>query len=168
MSQYLDTLTIGDTIDVKGPVGHVHYLGFGKYLLSGVEHHAKNINLIAGGTGITPCYQIIKATLKNADDKTQINLLYANQTPDDILLREELDAYAAAHPNFKVWYTVDKAEGDWPYSVGFINEEMIKNHMAPGAPDAVSFICGPPPMVKFAVMPNLATIGFTPEQCIEF
>ena len=30
MSQYLESLAIGDSIEVKGPVGHVHYLGSGK------------------------------------------------------------------------------------------------------------------------------------------
>lgn len=30
MSQYLESLAIGDTIEVKGPLGHVHYLGRGK------------------------------------------------------------------------------------------------------------------------------------------
>ena len=30
MSQHLDTLKIGDTIDAKGPLGHVHYLGHGR------------------------------------------------------------------------------------------------------------------------------------------
>jgi ferredoxin-NADP reductase len=49
--------------------------------------------------------QIIKAVLKDAEDTTQLSLLYANVSPDDILLREELDELAAQHPNFKVWYT---------------------------------------------------------------
>lgn len=35
----------------------------------------------------------------------QLSLLYANVSPDDILLREELDQLAVAHPNFSVWYT---------------------------------------------------------------
>ena len=43
--------------------------------------------------------------LKRREDTTQLSLLYANVSPDDILLREELDALAAAHPNFRVWYT---------------------------------------------------------------
>lgn len=34
MSQYLDTLAIGDTIDVKGPVGHFVYEGCGQFTLN--------------------------------------------------------------------------------------------------------------------------------------
>lgn len=50
--------------------------------------------------------QVIKAVLKDPQDATRLSLLYANVSPDDILLRGELDALAAAHPNrFRVWYT---------------------------------------------------------------
>ncbi len=49
--------------------------------------------------------QVIQAVLKDTSDTTQLRLLYANVSPDDILLRDELDALAAAHPNFSVWYT---------------------------------------------------------------
>ena len=60
--------------------------------------------MIAGGTGITPMYQVIKAVLKQADDETQLALLYANQSPDDILLFEELQSLAE-DPRLRVWYT---------------------------------------------------------------
>ena len=168
MSQYLDSLKIGDSIEAKGPVGHMHYLGNGRYRLDSAEHTCTRINMIAGGTGITPMYQVIQAVLKNCDDKTEISLLYANQSPDDILLREELDALAATHPQFKVWYTVDKAEDGWPFSVGFINSEMVKDNLFPAGPGAVTCLCGPPPMIKFACVPSLEKIGFTEEECIQF
>lgn len=170
MSQYLDSLPVGGTIDVKGPTGHMHYLGLGKYTLDGEKKTANFISMIAGGTGITPCYQVIKAVLKNAQDTTQLALLYANQTPDDILLREELDALAAEYKNFKVWYTVDRVDGEesWPYSVGFINGDMVKEHLLPAREDAICCLCGPPPMIKFACLPNLEAAGYTPEQIIQF
>ena len=75
-----------------------------RYTLDGVPHTAKHISMIAGGTGITPMYQVIKAVLKQADDDTQLSLLYANQSPDDILLFEELQGMAK-DARFKVWYT---------------------------------------------------------------
>lgn len=50
--------------------------------------------------------QVIKAVLKDPEDSTQLSLLYANVSPDDILLRDDLDALVAAHPGrFSVWYT---------------------------------------------------------------
>lgn len=41
MSQHLDTLAIGDTIDAKGPVGHFVYEGRGQYTLNRKPFAAK-------------------------------------------------------------------------------------------------------------------------------
>lgn len=59
--------------------------------------------MIAGGTGITPCYQVAAAILKDPSDTTRISLIFGNVSEDDILLRQELDDLAAQHPDrFKV------------------------------------------------------------------
>ena len=41
--------------------------------------YATNVGLIAGGTGITPMLQIIKAIIKDPEDDTKVSLLFANQ-----------------------------------------------------------------------------------------
>ena len=53
--------------------------------------------------------QIVKAVLKDPEDRTQVSLLFANQTEQDILLREELEELADQHSNFQLWYTVDRS-----------------------------------------------------------
>ena len=58
----------------------------------------ENISMIAGGTGIAPCYQIIKSALASNNDKTKINLIYSNTTVDDILLKDELLELEKNHP----------------------------------------------------------------------
>ena len=45
--------------------------------------------MLAGGTGVTPMYQVANAILKNPADKTKITLLFANVSADDILIEEE-------------------------------------------------------------------------------
>lgn len=40
--------------------------------------------MIAGGTGLTPMYQIIKSSLKYPNDRTKLCLIYANIEEDDI------------------------------------------------------------------------------------
>ena len=40
--------------------------------------------MIAGGTGITPMYQIIKSSLKDPQDDTKLSLIYANVNEEDI------------------------------------------------------------------------------------
>lgn len=60
MSQYLDSLVPGkDTLDVRGPVGFIECTGDG-FMVQGRWLEAAHINMIAGGTGITPMFQVIK------------------------------------------------------------------------------------------------------------
>lgn len=58
--------------------------------------------MLAGGTGVTPMYQVANAILKNPADKTKITLLFANVSADDILIEEELSNLQALSPQFQV------------------------------------------------------------------
>lgn len=95
---------------------------------------------------------------------------------DDILVRDELEALARTFPDrFQLHYTIDRvAHPDsttWKYSVGFINKEMVANFLYnqpdPGHSIQV-FMCGPPPMIKFACLPALQELGFTEEDWYVF
>lgn len=67
-----------------------------------------------------------------------------------------------------LYFTCRPPADGWKYSSGFINEDMLRAHMLPAGPDAIVAMCGPPPMIKFACIPNLEKIGFTEEQLITF
>uniref|UniRef100_A0A7S1DR16 NADH-cytochrome b5 reductase n=2 Tax=Hemiselmis andersenii TaxID=464988 RepID=A0A7S1DR16_HEMAN len=169
MSQHLDSLSVGDKIDVRGPMGKFEYLGKGRFTVDGVSRSADKIGLIAGGTGITPAYQVIKAILGDANDSTKVSLLFANQTPEDVLLRSDLDKLAKDFPDrFQLHYTVDRASGDWKGSTGFVDEAMIKAHMP--APGDGTFIaaCGPPVMLEKAVFPALDSVGYKADDYMSF
>ena len=43
---------------MKGPLGHFTYLGRGQYEHSGEPSTCRRLSLIAGGTGITPIWQV--------------------------------------------------------------------------------------------------------------
>jgi cytochrome-b5 reductase len=70
--------------------------------------------LLTGGTGITPMLQLVRHITRDPDDNTEMALLFANQSEDDILLKNELEEVAKTHPSqFKLWYTVDRpSEGN--------------------------------------------------------
>jgi cytochrome-b5 reductase len=89
MTKHLEAMQIGDMIDIRGPRGAMQYS----------PSYAKHIGMIAGGTGITPMYQLIRAICDDETDATQMSLLYANNTEEDILLRKELDDFAMRFPN---------------------------------------------------------------------
>lgn len=53
--------------------------------------------------------QLITAVFRDGGDDTELALLFANQTEDDILVRSDLEEIQKKYPNrFKLWYTVDK------------------------------------------------------------
>ena len=85
MSQYLDAMNTGDLIDVKGPSGRISYKGNGVFEIAvdrktpPIVKKVKRVGLIAGGTGITPMYQLIKEICKHPDDQTKLQLIFANQ-----------------------------------------------------------------------------------------
>jgi len=169
MSQYMDTLKVGDKLAIMGPIGSHEYMGKGIFKSGRAEHKCKHLGMMSGGTGITPMLQVMAAVLKDPADNTKMSLLYANQTEADILVRDELEALQKKHPDrLKVWYTVDRPPANWKYSSGFITAEMIAEHLPAPGPDTLVIMCGPPPMVKFACQQNLDKLGYAKELQIAF
>lgn len=171
MSQHLDSLQIGDAIEVKGPLGHIEYKGNGQLLVEGKPVYVKKCAMLAGGTGITPMYQLIRAILKNPADTTEVYLVYANRTEKDIMLRSQLDKWAEEHSNFKVWYVLSQPPedvGSWKYSTGYITEDIVKQRLPSGSSETAAFLCGPPPMIQCACLPNLEKTGYNKSQCYQF
>lgn len=82
-----------------------------KYTANAVQE----IGMVAAGTGITPMYQMIRTILSDPLEKTKIKLFYLNKTPQDILLRQELDVLQRNNPErLNVVYSVDQYKGwDW-------------------------------------------------------
>ena len=95
-------------------------------------------------------YQIIQSILSDPQDKTEISLIFANVTEDDILLRQELDAWAVVYKKqFKVYYVLDKPPSSkWVGGSGYVTPSMLRDQLfAPGS-DAMVLCCGPPMMVN--------------------
>ena len=140
MSKHIGSLKVGDTLDFKGPIVKKAY----------TPNECSTIGMVAGGTGITPMLQVIDEVLANPKDKTKLQLVFANQSEADILLKKEIDDRAAAHPSrLSVYYVVDKSSSwMWKGGTGYVTEAMLKEHMPAPSSDSMIFVCGPPPMYK--------------------
>ncbi|XP_078273229.1 NADH-cytochrome b5 reductase 3-like [Rhinoraja longicauda] len=167
MSQHLESLRLQDTVDFRGPSGLLVYRGRGQFAIRPDKKseakikEVKKVGMIAGGTGITPMLQLIRAIVKDREDTTICHLLFANQSEKDILLQAELEEIEAENPHSVIiWYTLDKAPEGWKYSEGFVSEQMIQEHLPPPADDVLILMCGPPPMIEFACNPNLDKLGY--------
>ncbi|KAL8792745.1 MAG: hypothetical protein Q9195_004632 [Heterodermia aff. obscurata] len=143
ISKYISTLRIGQTMKVKGPKGAMVYT-------PGLVRH---FGMIAGGTGITPMLQIIRAIVRGRPrnggrDTTKVDLIFANVNFEDILLKDDLDKLVAEDDGFRVYYVLNNPPEKWDGGVGFCTPDMIKTHLPAPAKDIKILICGPPPMVS--------------------
>ena len=114
-------MKIGEYLKIKGPKGNMIY----------TPNMCKHIGMVAGGTGITPMLQIIRAIIRGrprngGTDVTKVTLIFANVTAEDILLKEDLDTLAAEDDLFNVYYVLNKPPEEWTGGVGFVTAEMIK------------------------------------------
>ncbi len=111
------SLIVGQTIKVRGPKGAMVY----------TPNMVRHFGMIAGGTGITPMLQIIRAVIRGrpTGDTTEIDLIFANVNKEDILLKEDLDNLAAEDKGFRVHYVLNNPPEKWDGGVGFVTPEMI-------------------------------------------
>eukprot|EP01038_Epipyxis_sp_PR26KG_P005180 gene5180-7207_t len=175
MSIYLNSLRVGDTIDVKGPLGHVEYASPG--CLS-IHHHmcpVDNLVMICAGSGITPIYQVIQAVLSNANDSTKVFMIFANRREVDILLRHELDSLALLHPTrFFLHYLLSRPSDpiNWKYFTGYVNVKLVSELMPVGQSHHTAhtnssnnhrnyaLLCGPDGFINQACIPALEAHGY--------
>lgn len=138
VSKYFASLNPGQFVDFKGPVGRMSYK----------KNMAKEIYMIAGGSGITPMLSVLGDIITTPEDTTLVKLIFANETENDILLKEELEDYAEKYPNLQVVQVLNKPSNNWTGYTGYVTEELLNKEIpAPSAGRKV-FICGPMEMKK--------------------
>jgi len=142
MSKHINSLKPGDTLDFKGPI-------LGTPI---TQNEFDSIGLIAGGSGITPMLQVAQRVLANPDDQTNVSLIFANVSEDDILLKEKIDELQAEYPEqLRVLYVLDNPpEWGWRGGRGYISKAMLREFMPEPLLGGLTkvLICGPPGMVK--------------------
>jgi cytochrome-b5 reductase len=140
MSTHLHDMAPGQRLDFKGPLP--------KYPWTTNKH--THIAFVAGGTGITPMYQLMRAIFNNPDDNTKVTLVFGNITEEDILLKGEFDRLENTYPQrFRAFYVLDKPPKEWAGGKGFVTKELLKQVLPEPKSDNVKvFVCGPPGLMK--------------------
>ncbi|KAH7162622.1 hypothetical protein B0J13DRAFT_669305 [Dactylonectria estremocensis] len=151
ISKHMASLIVGKTIRVRGPKGAFTY----------TPNMVRHFGMIAGGTGITPMLQVMRAIVRGraAGDKTEVDLIFANVTPQDILLKEDLDTLAAKDDGIRVHYVLDKPPEGWTGGVGYVTADMITKWLPKPADDVKILLCGPPPMIS-GLKKSAESLGF--------
>ncbi|KAL3930482.1 MAG: hypothetical protein SGPRY_001517, partial [Prymnesium sp.] len=115
VSQWLHGLPLGSKVSFK----HIKFNIKAQYPFEG----KKTITLIAAGTGITPMYQARSSPIKPSrvhhsrlllvalwkllgtpGDDRKVTLIYGNKTPEDILMKAQLDEWAAKAPDRGLYF----------------------------------------------------------------
>lgn len=127
-----DNIKAGDSIEVLPPAG----------VFTPREGLDGDFLLLAGGSGITPVFSILRSVLHAG--RGRIVLLYMNRDERSVIFRNELMALAAAHPTrLQVIHWLDSVQG--------VPTLAQLAELAKPFAGGHAFICGPGPFMDAAV-----------------
>ncbi|KAJ1923302.1 hypothetical protein IWQ60_005964 [Tieghemiomyces parasiticus] len=136
VAQMLHRTRKGATAEIRGPFLEWAY----------TPNRYTHLALIAGGTGITPMYQLIEQVLGNPEDRTHLTLVYANRTVSDVALREQIEQLQARYTDrLSVQFTVDQspanertglelAKGGPGYVFGYLTKDVLAQRLPSARP----------------------------------
>lgn len=154
LTSKLAKAAVNDTYYISAPYGQFQFdINAGEKFL-----------FLAGGTGIAPFFSMLRYA-RGAGKKIDCAMLYSVKYPYDIIERKELEEFRSAM-GLKSFITVTRPAPDdgWTGQTGHINADMIKK-CVPDFMGRISYICGPPALVK-AVKDDLVALG-VPDRVIK-
>jgi sulfhydrogenase subunit gamma (sulfur reductase) len=147
----LHRMDVGDKVGLRGPLGN----GFPMD-----EFKDKDVVILGGGIGGAPLRPVIQTIVDHRADYGKLSIFWAARSPDLLVFTDEYDEWRS-QPDTELHLTVDQATADWPHQEGLIT--ALVEGVGPAAQNAVSITCGPPIMIRFAML-SLQKLGFQSEQ----
>lgn len=131
-STYLNDLAVGDTMTIRGPLGHFV-----------CTEDASAHFFIATGAGIAPILGMIRDELENKNIPKDIHLLFGVRYEEDVFWLDKLDALVTQYKNFTYRLTLSRPTDTWKGLKGRVTE-----HLAEHPIDHDFYLCGSMEMVK--------------------
>jgi CDP-4-dehydro-6-deoxyglucose reductase len=133
-STFLHAMEPGATVRAIGPQGFF-------------TRAAGTPSLFVGtGTGVTPLRSMIVDAVAKGDT-APMTLVFGVRDVVDRIYADELDALAAAHPNFEVHYSLSRAGDAWSGRRGYVQTHVNELYQALG-PTTHVYVCGLERMVS--------------------
>ncbi|MDP2912476.1 MAG: FAD/NAD(P)-binding protein [Candidatus Omnitrophota bacterium] len=148
VTKILHNMEKGGIVGVRGPYGTAYPLDLFK---------SKEVLIVGGGVGLAPLRALLYALFNNVGDYKKIIVKYGSKTPKDIIYKKEIDSWKARAAHIDIEMTVDVGDDTWKGSVGIVT--TILRDLNLDMNNAVSIVCGPPIMMKFATF-KLLDLGF--------
>ncbi|MEM9738149.1 MAG: ferredoxin--NADP reductase [Bacteroidota bacterium] len=150
VSNYLhEHIREGDILEVIPPQGHM--------TLSAKRNQVKHLFLIAGGSGITPLYSILKSAL-DQEAHTTIHLVNANRHENAIIYRRQLKAWQSQYPNrLQVSHILSQPSELWQGIAGRLTPTRLAQWIADHELSTTDYyICAPQGLTQMSVDTLLA------------
>jgi ring-1,2-phenylacetyl-CoA epoxidase subunit PaaE len=137
---FYNTAKVGDVIEALLPVGD--------FIAKPNPNSEKNYVMIAGGSGITPLYSMIRQIL-NHEPRSKVTLLYANSSENNIIFKNEITQLATDFQG--KFQSIDFISGKRRISKEDLQFEQNTNF----------YICGPDAL-KEGIKAHLKTLNIDP------
>ncbi len=154
VSKYLKrNARVGETFHALPPLGN--------FTVKPHPDKKKHYVFIAGGSGITPVFSMIREIL-HREEKSKISLLYSNHTKKDTIFKEELDALKEQFPKrFKIKYIYTRK--GMPRIEGENAVKYLEKANAKFKPPKEYYVCGPAGLIQ-NTLKALEETGVSKEQ----
>lgn len=140
----------GEVVNIDGGNGEIFY----------EAGAARNVVLLAGGIGISPHMSIFRY-ISEGDPDARATLIYSASSGDELIFRGEIEEITRRNPRMRALLTVTDDASNWNGRVGKIDAALIR---AAGVdPEALYYICGPPPMIH-GLVDTLRELGIRRKQ----
>ncbi len=140
----------GEALGIRGPYGKGYPLD---------KFKGRDILIVGGGVGLAPLRSLLFSLFSSIDNYNKVVLRYGARTPSDIVFRNSLTDWSKKK-KVDIATTVDVGEHSWKGNVGLVT--TILKDLPIDISEAVSIVCGPPIMMKFATL-KLLDLGFKPQ-----
>lgn len=151
VTKALHNLSVGDKVGIRAPMG----CGFPVEQWKG-----KKILFVMGGIGSAALKATIEYTLEHRSDYASISILYGATAPQNFTYQEDIKVWQE-RPDINLTLTIDKECEGWQCDVGLV--PTILEKMNPSPDNTIAVLCGPPIMIKFALM-SFRKLGFSDDQ----
>jgi len=139
VTEALCRLEAGSFLGLRGPFG-------APWPLAAAQ--GSDLVIVAGGVGLAPLRPAVYHALARRSDYRRVFLLVGARTPQDLLFRDELEAWQRAN-DITVLVTVDQASADWKGRVGVVTALLGDVELDPER--SIACVCGPEVMMRFCV-----------------
>lgn len=152
ITKLLHQLKPGDKVGLRGPYGTKYPLDVFK---------GKEVFIVGGGVGLAPLRALLYALFNEVNDYKKIMLRYGARSPVDMVYKNEIGTWKDRSGNVDVVATCDVGDPSWAGHVGLVTTILKTEDL--DINNAVSIVCGPPIMMKFATF-KLIDMGFKEHQ----